>query len=347
MICRWHRTSRRLASWRPSGRGLRDRRRAGRASSPRSRSPRRGGRVLVLESGGAGPRAAAAGAVGGREPRSRRPTTRRRSPSRAGSAAPRTSGAGAACRSTRSTSPPGPGSALAGLADRPGDLAPWLGAGLRRARGRRAGLRRAAARGRGRRRPSASRASSAGATGRGSRSCTRAALAARPDLMVALGATVDRLRATARTAGSPALELHLEGRGQGGAAGRRASCSPPAATRAPGSCSLEQARGARALRRRRTARSGASTWATSTARSPTSSSRTAALARRARLPRRRPRLLRPPPAGARPTATQARGAAGQRRLLAGGAADRRPGAPLGAAVGGLPRALGRRRSGGG
>ena len=70
----------------------------------------RGFRVLVLESGGAGPEPAADDLAGRREPDPRPAISSRTPPSPAASAAPRTSGPGAACPSTPSTSAPAPGS---------------------------------------------------------------------------------------------------------------------------------------------------------------------------------------------------------------------------------------------
>ena len=142
-----------------------------------------------------------------------RATTTRRSPWRAGSAAPRTSGAGAACRSIPIDFAPGPGSAAAGLADRAGGSRALAGAGLRRARRRRAGVARAAARGGGRRRlrlrePRAleQRAAHPGA----------APPRHSPSGRTSWWRSGRRRSASPTTAGRiAAVEAHLEGRGRG------------------------------------------------------------------------------------------------------------------------------------
>ena len=133
--------------------GLRDRRRAGRARHRAgARRAAAGGCCCSRAAGGR--RRRGAGAVAGREPRSRDPSCagdHRRAAARRhleplGRALP-------AVRSGRLRAP-GPGSPIwrgLGLADRAeADLAPWLGEACRMARRRRPGVRRAAARGGGR-----------------------------------------------------------------------------------------------------------------------------------------------------------------------------------------------------
>ena len=256
-------------------RGLRDRRRAGRdrhgAGARRRRAAGAAARIRRAGAAAGGAGAVGGGALLGGDPpragdRGGAPARRRLEP--LGRALP-------AVRPDRLPQP-----ALA-RARRPGRSArtTWRrrqARRLRRARRRRAGLARAAARGRGRRRlrlrePRAleQRAADPGAAPR-RRSPTGA------DLLVALGATALGF-APRRTAGWSAVELHLEGRGPGRHGGRRRWCSPPAATRAPGCCSPSSSAGTRRSSAARTGRSGASTWATSTARSPTSSSTSAAL----------------------------------------------------------------------
>ena len=148
-----------------------------------------------------------------------RPTMRRRSPWRAGSAAPPISGAGAACRSIRSTSCPALARRAAGLADRARAISP-PGSAPPAPRSRPAS-RSFASRCPGSRptTPSASRASSAGATGRAPGAARRRPSPPRPTSWWRSGrrrsassmTTPDGDRRRADRRG----RAHLEGRGRG------------------------------------------------------------------------------------------------------------------------------------
>ena len=94
-------------------------------------------------------------------------------------------------------------------------------------------------------------------------------LAAGPNLLVALGATVTGFE-DADGGRIAAVGGRMSRGGAGGGSPRRASCSRPAATRARGSC-WRRRRGRPAAS---ATRSGGATWGTSTARSPTSCWRT-------------------------------------------------------------------------
>ena len=258
-----HRTSRRSPVF--GGAGLRDRRRAGRARhGARARPPRPAGAAARERRAGAAGRGA--GAVAGGEPRSRDPPCA--GDHRRAAARRRLEPLGRTLPAVRSGRFRG-----AALARRPAGLADRAGGARALARRRPAAgsppatpvFARAAARGGGRRRPSASRASSAGATGRGSSSCTRPSSPRGPNLMVALGTTATGFAdgAAARVA---AVEAHVEGRGGGGS--RAAVVLAAGGNESTRLLLAAQAR-ARSASAGRRGRSGAATWGTSTARSPT------------------------------------------------------------------------------
>ena len=173
---------------------------------------RRGRRVLVLESGGRGPRAAAQALSAGGEPAARRHLAPEITVAR------RLGGTsnlwGGRCLPFDPIDfAARPWLGAAGLADRAGGPRALAGAGLRRARRRRAGVLRGAARGGGGRRLSASRAWSAGATCRGSQVLHRrgAAAAGNPGGARGHGARL-RLRGRADRRGSRRTS---RGRGRG------------------------------------------------------------------------------------------------------------------------------------
>ena len=208
---------------------LRDRRRAGRDRDGAGAERRRaaGAAAGIRRPGGGGRRPR-------RCPRRRTipapPSIRRKSRWRAGSAAPRTSGAAACCRSTHSTSAPGSGSA-----SRPGRSP---GATSRRRRRRPARCSAPAPRSGASRcpgspptMPSASSSLERWSNVPRIQILHRDALAARENLLVALGATATGF---VRDAGRvTAVALHLERRGHGRVTSPPSS-SRPAATRARG-----------------------------------------------------------------------------------------------------------------
>ena len=295
----------------------------------------KGFRVLVLESGGQGRRARRRGSGAGGEPAPRQPfraAHRRRPPARR-----QLQPLGRALRAVRPDRFPRPAVArAAGLAGHRRRARAVPRPGARRARRRRPGLRRAA---RARRRPGVPQrharaleqraenpeAPRPGARRRGRTSWWRC----RPRCSAS---------ATPPTAGSTALELHLEeGRGELPVSRVILAAGGNASTRL---LLLEQARDPR--------RFGGTDGPLGRFYMGHLSGQIADIvfkddpaARRARLPCRRPRLLRAPPAGGE------RGDAGRRSGSPTSPSGRwcraiaDAGAPLRAAVGGVPGALGR------
>ena len=223
-----------------------------------------------------------------------------------------------------------------GLADRREDLAPQAGGGLRGARRRRGGAGPRRCRGRGRRRlrlrePRAleQRAADRAAAPRRARGAARG-------LLVALGATATRLRGRGRPGGGGRAAPGRAGAGQGGGrpGGARRRRQREHAAAAGAAAPAARAFGAQGGPLGRFYMGHVNGQIADLALESQALDAGLDFLEDGHGSYVRRRLV--------PSeATQERGAAEQRRLLAGGAADRRPRAPLGAALGGVPGAVGR------